>query len=63
MVLTKSAATESRKRKRGWNVDVLKKLFETEPEDYKIAWNELKHHFLDLNQHARQTVPTVSFSQ
>lgn len=41
------------------DVDNLKKLFDTEPDDYKIAWNELKHRIID---HARQTVPSVGFT-
>ena len=56
---TKSAATESRKRKRGLDVNDLKKLFDTEPDDYEIAWNELKHRIISLDEHARQTVPSV----
>ena len=42
----KPAATESRKRKQGLNVDHLKKLFDTEPANYKTAWNELKHYIV-----------------
>ncbi len=56
---TKSAATESRKRKRGLDVNDLKKLFDIESDDYEIAWNELKHRIIDLNEHARQIVPSV----
>ncbi len=62
MAPAKFAATES-KRKRGLNVDDLKKLFDTEPDDYKIAWKELKHHIIEISEHARQTVPSVNFLQ
>jgi len=62
MASTKSAAIESKKRKRGLDVDDLRKLFDTEPDDYKIAWNELKHRIIELNGHARQTVPSVNFT-
>lgn len=61
MVSTKPAATESNKRKRGFNVDDLEKRLETEPDDYKIAWDKLKHDIIDLDDHVRQTVPTVIF--
>lgn len=63
MATTKFAAAESKKRKRGLDVDDLLQLFDTEPDNYKIAWNELKHRIIELNEHARQTVPSVSFSQ
>lgn len=63
MATTKFAAAESKKRKRELNVDELLQLFDTEPDNYKIAWDELKHRIIDLNEHARQTVPSVSFSQ
>jgi CRISPR/Cas system CSM-associated protein Csm4 (group 5 of RAMP superfamily) len=53
---TSSAAIELKKRKRGLDVDGLKKLFDTEA-DYKSAWNELSHRILELNKHARQPVP------
>lgn len=56
---TKSATTESKKRKRGLDVDDLRKLFDTEPDDYEIAWNEFKHRIIGLNEQARQTVPSV----
>jgi len=62
MASTKSAATESKKRKRGLDVDDLKKLFDTELDDYEIAWNELKHRIIELDDHARQTVPSVNFT-
>ncbi|KAL8937648.1 MAG: hypothetical protein Q9216_004323 [Gyalolechia sp. 2 TL-2023] len=57
---TQSAATESRKRKRGLDVNDLKKLFDTEPDDYENAWNELKHRVIGLNEHARQTAPLLA---
>ena len=57
---TKLAAAESRKRKRGLNVNKLQSLFITEPDNYKIAWNELKHQIISLNEHARQAVPSVN---
>jgi len=60
MASSKSAATESTKRKRGLDIGDLKKLFDTEPDDYKIAWNELKHRIIEFNDHARQTVPSVN---
>ena len=53
------SATESRKRKRGLDVNDLKRIFDTEPDDYEIAWNELKHHIIGLSEHARQTVLSV----
>ena len=56
---TKSAATESRKRKRGLDVNDLRKLFNTEPDNYEFAWNELKRQFLDTDEHARQKFPSV----
>jgi len=62
MAPTGSAAIEL-KRKRVLDVDDLKRLFDTEPEDYKTAWNELKHHIIELNDHARQKIPSVSFTQ
>ena len=43
MAPTKAAATKSRKKKRGLDVHDLKNLFDTEPDDYKVVWNELKH--------------------
>ena len=58
----KSAATESKKRKQALIVDDLKKLLDTEPEDYKIAWNELKHRIIELSEPTRQTAPSVNFS-
>ena len=63
MATTKSATSESKKRKRGLDVDDLLQLFDNEPDNYKIAWNELKHRIIELNEHARQTVPSVNFSQ
>ncbi|KAK3177974.1 hypothetical protein OEA41_000106 [Lepraria neglecta] len=57
---TKSAATELKKRKQALNVDDLKKLLDTEPDDYKIAWNELKHRIIELNEHTQQTVPSLA---
>ena len=63
MATTKSAPAESKKRKRGLDFDHLLHLFDNEPDDYKIAWNELKHRIIELNDHARQTVPSVNFSQ
>ncbi|MCJ1471643.1 hypothetical protein MMC13_000283 [Lambiella insularis] len=57
---TKSAATESRKRKRGLVVNDLKTLFDTEPDDYEIAWHELKRRIIDLEENARQTVPSLA---
>lgn len=63
MATTKFAAAESKKRKRGLDVDDLLQLFDTEPDNYKISWNELKHRIIELNEHARQRVPSVSFSQ
>lgn len=63
MAPSQSAATESKKRKRGVDVDDLKKLFDTEPDDYQIAWNELKNRICKLNEHAQQTVLSVSVSQ
>ena len=63
MATTKSATAESKKRKRGLDVDDLLQLFDNEPDNYKIAWNELKHRIIELNEHARQTVPSVNFSQ
>lgn len=38
----------------------LEKLFDIEPDDYKVAWNELKHHIRELNINARQTIPSVN---
>lgn len=55
----KSTATESRKRKRRLDVNDLKKLFDTEPDDYETAWNELKNRIVYLNEQARQTIPSV----
>ena len=63
MAHTNSAAIESKKGKRGLNVDDRKKLFDTEADDYKIAWNGLKHRILELNKRARRTVPSANFSQ
>ena len=63
MATSKSLATESKKRKRGLDADDLKKLFDTEQDDYQIAWNELKHRIIEIDDHARQTVPSVNFSQ
>jgi len=63
MASFKSAATESKKRERALDIGDLKKLFDTEPEDYKIAWNEVKHRIIEFNDHARQTVPSVNFTQ
>ncbi|KAL9102239.1 MAG: hypothetical protein Q9163_002599 [Psora crenata] len=37
-----------------------KKLFDTEPADYQTAWNELKHCILNMDDYARQTVPTLA---
>lgn len=62
MATTKSAAIQSKKRKRGLNIDDFKKLFDTKPDDYEIAWNELKH-IIELHERARQNVLSVSFSQ
>lgn len=57
---TKSAATETKKRKRGLDLDELEKLVNTTPEDYKTAWDELKHRIIELNEHAGQNVSSVS---
>ena len=57
---TKSAASQSKKRRRGLDVDGLKKLFDTEPDDYKIAWNELKHRIIGILEHAPPMVSPVS---
>lgn len=65
MATTKSAAAESKKRKRELDVDDLIQVFDTEPDDYKIAWNEFKHRFIELIElieHSRQTIPSVNFS-
>ena len=62
MATTKSAAIQSKKRKRGLNIHDLKKLFDTKPDDYEIAWNELKH-IIELHERAQQNVLSVSFSQ
>ncbi|KAA6409479.1 MAG: hypothetical protein FRX48_07033 [Lasallia pustulata] len=53
---TESAASQSKKRKRGLDVDDLKKLFHAEPDDYKIAWNELKHRIIEISEHAPPTI-------
>lgn len=58
---TESAASQSKKRKRGLDVDDLKKLFHAEPDDYKIAWNELKHRIIEISEHAPPTISSVSF--
>lgn len=56
-------ATTSKKRKRGLDVDDLLQLFDTEPDNYEIAWNELKHCIIEVNEYARQKVPSVNLSQ
>lgn len=44
------------KNQRALDVDDLIKLFDTEPDDYKSAWNELKH-LVTEPDHAPPTVP------
>ena len=61
MATTKSAAAESKKRKRGLNVDDIISLFDAEPEDYEASWNEIKVHITALGDKKRQTIPSVSF--
>ena len=53
MELTKSAAIESKKRKRLVDIDDLKKLFDTEPDNYKTAWNQVKRCVLGFNEPTR----------
>ena len=50
---------EPRKRDPGLPIDELRRIFDTEPDDYEVAWNELKHRIIETEDHARQTVPTV----
>ncbi len=45
------------------DADDLNKLFDTEPVDYKIAWNELKNRTIKLKEYAPPSVPSVNFSQ
>ena len=49
----------SNKRKRALNVTDLEKLFDTEPDDYETAWNELKRLIIGLKEHGRPTAPSV----
>ncbi|MCJ1228220.1 hypothetical protein MMC12_004881 [Toensbergia leucococca] len=60
MATTKFAAAESKKRKRGLNVDDLLQLFDTEPDNCQTSWNELKNRIIEINEHARQTVPSLA---
>ena len=62
MSLTKSVATEWKKRKQGLDIDELKELVDTKPDAYEIAWNELKRRIVQLDEHTRQTIPSVNFS-
>ena len=59
---TKSAAAESKKRTRRLDVVELKEFVDTKPDDYEIAWNELKRHIIELDEYTRQTVPSVNLS-
>lgn len=63
MAPTKPTAVESKRRNREFDTDDLKKLFDTKPDDYEIAWNELKHRIIGLNEHERPTIHVVNFSQ
>ena len=62
MARTEAAATQSKKRKRVLDVYGLDELFDTEPEDYKVAWNEIKDRILKHLNDAQQTAPSVSFT-
>lgn len=61
MIFIESAIIEL-KRKWELNVDDLERLFDTESENYKTVWDELKHHIIELNDHARQKISSVSFT-
>lgn len=58
------ATTKSSKgKKRGWDLDDLRSMFDTEPKDYKLAWDKFKQITIGLNEHARETIPLVCLLQ
>lgn len=63
MAPTEAAGTESKKRERGLDLRDLNRLFDTEPDDYRVAWNELKNRVNERNSNARQTIPSVIFTR
>lgn len=62
MTRTEAAATQSKKRKCVLDVHGVDKLFDTKPEDYKVAWNEIKDRILKPHNDAQQTAPSVSLT-
>lgn len=50
---------EPETRNQGLLIDELRRIVDTEPNDYEVAWNELRHFILEIDDHAGQTVPAV----
>jgi hypothetical protein len=52
---------ESKKRKKGLDLDWLDGFFNVKPEDYESAWKSLRDRFMELKNAA--SIPTVSLYQ
>ena len=50
--------TRGTKRKRALNLDSLKRLFQTEPSNYEVAWKKLRE---SLENYGKDQIDSVSF--